>query len=173
MGGYDFASGDLENLPLARVELTAGEATNLVQDLVAMRRLSVTFSVDPSITPLGDAQGTGMALVYRVNNPSWDVTPSFGRGYAGCIDASASGRVEAYAVGSGAFYVLGLVDDLGLPDPDNDGVLLSVETLDPLVLREANKVEFAPDQYGVDLAVVLNQMLEEAGPPGADQIHCP
>lgn len=115
IGGLNTADGLQENEPLLPVTLQPGVANAVTLDLVAFRQLTVT--VHASATPVGDGQGPLAVIVVNSNDPSsgdGGKPQPYGFAEAACADVTQGDvTVTGVLVGSGPYWITGILKDLG------------------------------------------------------------
>jgi hypothetical protein len=176
LGGYDLSHG-IDNAPLMPVELTAGAGTNLAIDLIALRKLTLTVTRDPSVIPAGNGQGPLTAVA--VNTPvitSDGGAYLYGVGQLPCADLSgdAAASVPSWVLGNGPYWIAATLDDFGVGGNFPAGALFSL-ALDGGVatVPSIDELSYEAGAYWVNGSATLTYLNPWDGGADADTVSCP
>jgi hypothetical protein len=164
LGGQDLSNGVVTPQPILPLSVAQGSAQDVDVPLVALRRLSVQLNLE--ITPRGDGEGPLLVTAFRTATPTTG-TPLFGIAGAACAKAAPGPvSVTGYLIGSGAFYLGALVNDLGATGSLPPGSLVSLDTSGPGgASRLPTRLAVAPTEYAASIDVPLNAMIPLPGDP--------
>jgi hypothetical protein len=174
LAGYDLSAGFQTQTPLVARTLPAGVGTSLSIDLVALREMIVTMN--RSVTPAGNGEGPATALATPDQAPG-SASPLFGLANNACarVDGTNTAQVPGFVIGTGPYFIAGVLDDFGLADSGVSlppGALTSLQAADGgYVLPAANKMTYDPKAYRVSQTITLNVVIP--GAPATDTVSCP
>jgi hypothetical protein len=176
LGGYDLSHG-IDNAPLLPVTLTAGAATNLTIDLVALRKLTLTVTRDPSLAPAGNGEGPLTAVAVNTPALSNDAgTYLYGVGQLACANVSgdASASVPGWVYGHGPYWVAATLDDFGVGGNFPAGGLFSL-AIDGGVatVPSIDELSYEAGAYWVNGSATLTYLNPWDGGADADTVSCP
>jgi len=176
LGGYDLSQG-VDNAPLLPVTLTAGAGTNLTIDLIALRKLTLVVTRDPSVIPAGNGQGPLTAVAVNTPVLSSDAgTYLYGVGQLPCADVSgdAAATVPGWVLGNGPYWIAATLDDFGVGGNFPAGGLFSL-VLDGGVatVPSIDELSYEAGAYWVNGSTTLTYLNPWDGGADADTVSCP
>jgi hypothetical protein len=177
LGGYDPNGGLRPEVPLAEVTLTPGVATVRTVRLRVMRSIKIGLQLDSAVKPLDDGQGPAIAVMFRNSTLGLD-NPPLGFASSRCAVLPAGGQavISGFLLGSGEYYVLGMLNDLNLASRFAQpiaGSLLSTTSLDPTPPPLVDKLTVGERQYSAEGQVVLRQVVPVLGADAGVGYACP
>jgi len=176
LGGYDTSHG-FDNAPLLPVALTAGVGTNLPIDLIALRKLTLTVTRDPSVIPAGNGQGPLTAVAVNTSVITSDGGAYlYGVGQLPCANVSgdAAATVPGWVLGTGPYWIAATLDDFGVGGNFPAGGLFSlvidggVATVPPI-----DELSYEAGAYWVNGSTTQTYLNPWDGGADADTVSCP
>jgi hypothetical protein len=175
VGGLDLSQG-LANAPLMPLTLTAGTATNVTIDLIALRQLTLTVSRDPGLTAPGNGQGPLKAIAVNTTLLQDAGTYFFGVAQNPCANVSgdAAATVPGWVVLNGPYWVAATLDEFDAGGSFPAGGLFSLE-VDAGVpfIPSIDEISYDASAYQVTGSVVLTYANPWDGGADADIVSCP
>jgi hypothetical protein len=176
LSGYEFPKG-LVTGGLQAVALTAGEGTEVVLPMIALRSMRVTLTKSMFVQPKGNGEGPAGFLL--VDSPQVTVNSAvWGIGQTPCATIhSASGiALEGVFVGEGDFYGLGYLDDYGtgMETGISAGTMVNLTIVGGQpALPDAARIAVPPGAYRVEAKLELTGTVPFQGVPPQDTVSCP
>jgi hypothetical protein len=175
LGGLDLSHG-IDNAPLVAVPLTAGSASNVTIDLIALRQLTLTVSLGANVTPAGNGQGPLTAIAVNTTILSDAGTYLYGLGQLPCANVSgdAQATVPGWVVGHGPYWIAATLDDFDAGSSFPAGGLFSLE-LDAGVpfIPSIDEIAYDASAYRVTGSATLTYVNPWDGGADADTVSCP
>jgi hypothetical protein len=175
IGGLDMSHG-IDNAPILPLQLSAGMATNINVDLVALRQLTLKVSLDPSVTPAGNGQGPLTAIAVNTQILSDAGTYLYGVGQLPCANVSgdAAAIVPGWVVGRGPYWVAATLDDFdaGGSFPAGGLFSLAIDAGVPFI-PSIDEITYDASAYQVSGAATLTYLNPWDGGADADSVSCP
>jgi hypothetical protein len=174
LAGYNLADGLGGQPPLVAQALTVGMGTSVTMTLSALRELVVTMT--RTVAPAGNGEGPATFVATTDQVPA-SGSPLFGAGQSTCarVDGTNMAQVSGFVIGTGPYYVAGILDDFGLADGGialPPGALVSLQqTNGTLQIPAADQLTYPPTAYRVTQTVALDLVLP--GAPATDGVTCP
>jgi len=174
LAGYDLSHGLGGQPPLIAEPLVVGSGTSITMKLSALRELVVTMQ--RTVPPAGNGEGPATFVATTDQVPA-SSSPLFGAGQNGCarVDGTNEAKVSGFVVGTGPYYVAGILDDFGLANGGialPPGALVSLQQANgTLQIPPADQLTYAPTAYRVSQTIALDLVLP--GAPATDPVSCP
>jgi hypothetical protein len=174
IGGLDLSHG-IDNAPLLPISLTAGAATNVTVDLVALRALTLSVSRDPSVTPAGNGEGPLKAIVVNSTVLSDAGTYLFGAAQVPCANLSgdASVPVPGWVVGDGPYWTVAILDEFDAGGTFPAGGLFSLQVDGGFFIPSIDELSYAANAYQATGSATLTYLNPWDGGAEADTVSCP
>jgi hypothetical protein len=178
IGGLDLSMG-IEDAPLVPVSLTAGQATNITIDLIALRKLTVTVSREPNLTPAGNGQGPLTITAVNTSAIGSSGTYLFGAAESPCADVSGDAgvtgvSVPGWVIGTGPYWLVATLDDFGAGGSFPAGGMFSLLVDGGVYAIPAqDEIAYAAGAYQVTGTAKLTYVNPYDGGADADSVSCP
>jgi hypothetical protein len=174
LAGYDLGDGLGGQPALVAQPLVVGSGTSITMTLTALRELVVTMQ--RTVAPAGNGEGPA-TFVATTDQVPGNGSPLFGVGQNACsrVDGTNQTQVSGFVIGSGPYYVAGILDDFGLADGGvtlPPGGLVSLQqTNGTFQIPAADQLTYPATAYRVSQTITLDLVLP--GAPATDGISCP
>jgi hypothetical protein len=175
IGGMNLGAGLTSNMPLDPVALKVGQATSTTIKLTALRRLKVTLHAQSGMPLAGNGQGPAKVVLLGSQQVQPGSMAMYGYAKTSCGNLNAAGGLvlEGFVYGTGPYYALGLLDDLGTDTGSNlpPGGIMDLDINGGKAsLPNNSKVTYAADAYEVTKDLVLNLVIPSGGK--TDTVSC-
>jgi hypothetical protein len=174
LAGYDLGNGLGGQPPLVAQQLVAGTGTSVTMKLSALRQLVVTMT--RTVPPAGNGEGPATFVATTVQGPA-SGSPLFGVGQNPCarVDGTNVALVSGFVIGTGPYYVAGVLDDFGTGDGGVDlppGSLVSLQLANGgLQIPAADQLTYPATAYQITQTIALDLVMP--GAPATDPVSVP